>query len=221
LLLALCALLTPAYPMRGFHDKYFEEVSRVVAGVEETCTAEIVVAVEPQSGSYRDVDLAAGAGLGFLGLAALLYNPWSHPEHWVLIDTALLFALGAWVTSAVPWLRRALTRPARREAQVRAAAGAAFHEERVWTTRARTGILIYVSLMERLAVVIADHGIAAAVPAPDWNRIAARLRSIGEMEEPSRALLEGLQELGTVLAAALPPTEDNPDELPNRVRSGR
>jgi putative membrane protein len=207
--------------MRGFHDKYFDEVTRVVAGVEETCTAEIVVAVEPRSGNYRDVDLAVGAGLAFLGLAGLLYNPWYHPEHWVLIDVALLFALGAWVTGAVPAIRRALTRPERREAQVRMAAGAAFHEERVWTTRARTGILIYVSLMERLAVVVADHGITEAVPAPDWNRIATRLRSIGGTDEPSRALLEGLRELGTVLAAALPPTEDNPDELPNRVRSRR
>jgi putative membrane protein len=104
---------------------------------------------------------------------------------------------------------------------VRAAAGAAFHDERVWTTRARTGILIYVSLMERLAVVAADRGITEAVPAPDWNRIVLHLRSIGEAVDPARALLEGMREMGSVLARALPPTEDNPDELPNRPRSHR
>ena len=71
----------------------------------------------------------------------------------------------------------------------------------------------------RLAVVIADQGITGAVPAPDWNRIATQMRSLGEAAEPARSLLDGLREMSAVLARALPPTEDNPDELPNRPRS--
>src|SRR5207253_2734961 len=109
-------------------------------------------------------------------------------------------------------------RPERRAAQVRAAAAAAFYEEQVWTTRARTGVLIYVSLMERETRVLPDRGITEAVAATDWNRSAQDLRQIAQAPQPAKALLAGVQEMGAVLAAVLPPSEDNPDELPNRPR---
>jgi putative membrane protein len=204
--------------MRGFDDKYFEELSGAVEAAEALSTAEIVVAVLPCSGDYRDVDCLVGAVTALVGVLALLYSPWEHPEWAVLVDAALLFALGAWTSSVFPALRRALTRPGRRLAQVRSAAAAAFYEEQVWTTRARTGVLIYVSLLERETRVLADRGITDAVPATDWNRCLHDLRQIAEAPHPARALLAGVREIGGVLAAALPPSEDNPDELPNRPR---
>src|SRR5207245_1497934 len=143
----------------------------------------------------------------------LLYSPWEHPEWSIVLDAVLLFALGAWVSAALPAVRRALARSERRTAQVRAGAAAAFYEEQVWTTRARTGVLIYVSLMERETRVLADRGITEAVAATDWNRCVQDLRQIAQTSHPAKALLAGVQEVGNVLAAVLPPSEDNPDEL--------
>ena len=37
--------------MRGFDDKYFETLTKVVAEVEAKTSADIVVAVEPRSGN--------------------------------------------------------------------------------------------------------------------------------------------------------------------------
>src|SRR3954454_24408480 len=125
--------------MKGFHERYFDQLTRVVEETEARTSAEIVVAIEPWSGSYRDVDLGVGFGLALVGLAALLYGPGDHPYHYVLIDVLVLFVLGAWLSSALPALRRAFTRPARRAAQVRTAAAAAFYDESVMNTRARTG----------------------------------------------------------------------------------
>jgi putative membrane protein len=207
--------------MTAFDDKYFETLTHTVAEVEEKTTAELVVSVEPRSGSYRDVDIGVGLGAAFLGLAAMLYGPVQHAELWVLIDVALLFGAGAWVSSALPGLRRALTRPARRAEQVQGAAAAAFHDEEVWTTRARTGILIYASLLERAVVVLPDRGITRAVPAGSWNAALRTLEASASAVDPARALLAAIEELGTVLAAALPPSADNPDELPNPARGKR
>lgn len=204
--------------MRGFDDKYFEELSGAVEEAETKSTAEIVVAVHPCSGNYRDVDFGVGLAAALVGVLALWLSPWEHPEWSIIVDAVLLFALGAWVSSALPAVRRMLTRPERRAAQVRAAAGAGFFEEQVWTTRARTGVLIYVSLMERETRVLADQGITGAVAATDWNRCVQDLRRIAGAPQPAKAFLDGVRELGSVLAAVLPPSEDNPDELPNRPR---
>src|SRR5687767_5642022 len=110
--------------MRRFTVEYFKTLTEVIGRVEEKTSAEIVVVVEPRSGCYRDVDFAVGAGAAFLGLAGILFSPWPHTELMALVDVLLLFGVGAWISSAVPGIRRALTTPKRREAQARDLAAA-------------------------------------------------------------------------------------------------
>src|SRR5689334_10417261 len=117
---------TLAQPMRGFTVEYFKSLTEAIARVEDGTSAEIVVVIEPRSGSYRDVDLALGAAAALLTLIALVYSPWQHSELMSILDVAVFFALGVWISSAVPAVRRALTRPARRSLQVRDAAAATF-----------------------------------------------------------------------------------------------
>lgn len=201
--------------MRRFTVEYFKTLTEAIARVEEKTSAEIVVVVQPRSGYYRDVDFGVGAAAALLGLAGIVYGPWTHAEAAVLIDAALLFGVGAWVSSAVPGIRRALTRPARREAQVRDLAAARFYQENVWTTRGRTGVLIYLSLLEQQLLVLTDRGVTAAVDVTTWNAWLARTRGIPRCPDPPAALLAALEELGKILAAVLPALDDNPDELPN------
>jgi putative membrane protein len=202
--------------MRGFDDKYFETLTKQVAEVEAKTSADVVVTVEPRSGNYRDVDFAVGAGTALAGLAVALYDPARHPELWILLDVVVLFFLGAWISSAWPAVRRALTSGRRREAQVRAAAEAAFYDEHVGSTTSRTGVLVYLSLLERQLVVLADQGVTNAVAAPAWNACVVDLHRLGEAPDPPKALLDGLRELGEVLAAALPAAPGHEHELPNR-----
>jgi putative membrane protein len=205
--------------MRGFTVEYFKSLTDAIARVEEGTSAEVVVVVEPRSGSYWDVDLAAGAGVALAALTALMYSPWVHTELVTLVDVVVFFALGAWLSSAVPAIRRALTRSARRSLQVRDASAASFYLEKVWTTTGRTGILVYLSLLERELVVLADRGVTSAVPEGAWNDCLATLRSVPAAADPPQALLAALEETGRALAAALPPGADNPDELPNLPRA--
>jgi putative membrane protein len=189
--------------------------------VEAKTSADIVVTVEPRSGSYRDVDFVFGAVAALIGLAAALYDPARHPEPLILLDVIVLFALGAWISSAWPAVRRVLSSKRRREAQVRAAASSAFYDEHVGSTRSRTGLLIYLSLLERQLIVLADQGITNVVPATAWNACVVDLRRLGEAPDPPTAMLDGIRELGDLLAAALPATPGHEHELPNRPRVGR
>src|SRR5436190_6826238 len=112
--------------MRGFTVEYFKSLTDAIARVEDGTSAEVVVVVEPRSGSYRDVDLAVGAGAALATLLALIYSPWQHSELMTVVDVLVFFALGAWISSALPVVRRGLTRPARRTLQVRDASAASF-----------------------------------------------------------------------------------------------
>ena len=85
------------------------------------------------------------------------------------------------------------------------------------TTEARTGVLVFVSLAERYAEVIADAGIAGKVGQEVWDRAVAGL--IGEIRAGRLAegLIAAVGEAGAVLAAHFPIRPDDRNELANDV----
>lgn len=206
--------------MSGFSQDYFDRVTEAVEEAETKTSAEVVVAIHPQSGSYRDVDYLFGALVGLLGLIFIVFNPWTvHPPALLPLETAALFAIGALGCSVCPALRRLLTTSKRRAQQTEATAQKLFCEEGVANTRARTGVLIYLSLLEREVAVMADVGVTDGVEPEAWSRMLFELKKIGPASDSAAALLEGIRRLGDVLGDHLPAGEDNPDEIPNRPRT--
>jgi putative membrane protein len=206
--------------MTRFNPTYFDRVTRAVEEAEGNTSAEVVVAIHPQSGQYRDVDYLFGGLVALAGLLFIVFNPWTlHPAYLLPVELGVLFAIGSLGCSVCPPLRRLLTTRKRREAQSRAQAATLFVEEGVANTRARTGVLVYLSLLERQVEVIADVGITNGVQPEAWSACRFELKEIARAPDVGQALLDGIARLGTVLSAPLPPGEDNPDEIPNRPRT--
>jgi putative membrane protein len=80
----------------------------------------------------------------------------------------LLF-LGIFLVVSIPPIRRCLTPPALKRVRVRERAQEQFLVHGLDRTRERTGVLIFVSLQDRRAEVLADTGISARVDASIWS----------------------------------------------------
>lgn len=104
--------------------------------------------------------------------------------------------------------------------RVRQRATQAFVEEEVFRTRARSGILIFLSLFERRVVVLADRGLERHVTPGEWEEVVAGIAAGMRRGQPGPALAEGIRRCAS-LAARLPPRPDNRDELPDQLRLGR
>lgn len=203
-----------------FDDQYFDAVTLAIEEAETRTSAEIVVVIHPNSGSYRDVDLLFGATLGWLGLVFAIFNPWTvHTEDILALEELVLFVVGVVASMSCPPLRRLLTTSRRRATQVRETSEALFVQYGVANTRERTGILLYLSRFERVLEVLPDVGITDHANPETWNQCVFKLKHAGQAPDPAQALLDGIGELGRVLAEPLPPSDDNPDELPNRPRT--
>jgi putative membrane protein len=198
-------------------DESKAALSAAVREVESTCSAELVVAVRPRSGSYLHADLIAGAVAALITLAVLLYSRWEFGLLWFLIDPVLAGFLVGLLASRVPALRRALTsRPARR-LRAETAARSLFVERRVHGTSGRTGILLYVSVLEREAVFVVDLGVESLAATDAWHK------AVGEIEQAVRNGADGvevarrLRDLEKLLSPVLERHESDVDELPNEV----
>lgn len=192
-------------------------LTRAVEAVEKRTSGEIVVALRPCSGTYRDVDYLVGAVLALVGLLLAIHVPFPVHEYWLPVELVGVFALGAWISAVTP-LRRWLTTSARRNQQVADAAAAVFLNEGVMLTEGRTGVLIYWSLLERRVRILADLGVHTAVPPAAWNELLFEAQRAGRSGHPVPPLLTLLDHLGSVLSKHLPASASDRDELPNAPR---
>lgn len=192
-------------------------VAEAIARVESQTSAEVVVAVRRQSGDYRAADWIAGVALAFVSLLLILFLPQPFAVHLIPLDVAVAFAVGALVATRSPRIERWLTPTSARRRRVHEGSRAAFVDLGVSRTRARNGILIYVSLLERAVEVVADVGVDPAALGADWTRgLEALDQSLSPRADFAR-FQAAIEALGPVLGRAMPRADDDVDELGNEV----
>lgn len=218
-----------------------DAIENAVRAAEARTTGEIYCVVCEQSGHYGETPLAWAAGVALLGPAILLlggvrvavpelFGGWSaaqvasaaeaaarHALIGAIVVQALLFALVAVVVSFRP-VRLALTPSGAKRHEVRRRAREIFQSKNLEHTRGRTGVLIYVSLAEHMAELIADEGIAAHVEPHVWDRAMAALAEGLKRGQPGAGFAAAVGLCGDVLAERFPSDpNDNPNQLPDAV----
>jgi len=198
-------------------DPARQALAEATRRVEAGCSAELVVAVRPRSGSYLHADLIAGAVTALAALAFLIFSPWPFAPVWLVADPFLAGLLGALLSSRLPALRRALTKPALRRERTERAARSTFVERRIHTTAGRTGILLYVSLLEREAAFVVDIGVEPVAATPPWRSAAGEIEAAVRRGENGVQVAKRIESLAAILPTALPRSADDVDELANEV----
>jgi putative membrane protein len=198
-------------------DEAKKALTEAVREVEASTSAELVVAIRARSGSYLHADLIVGIVVGLAALAFLLFSQWEFGLLWFVIDPVVAGLLGGLIATKFPGLRRLLTRPMARRRLAETAARSLFLEKRVHGTAGRTGFLLYVSVLEREAVVVADLGLEALAATESWQRaIGAIETGVREGEDGVRSA-EKVRALAHVCGPVLPRAHDDVDELANEV----
>jgi putative membrane protein len=192
-------------------------LAAAVGAIESCSSAELVVAVRPRSGSYLHADLIWGIGAALAALAVLLYSRWEFALIWFLIDPLVLGALAALAASRSSLLRRAFTPRSKRRERVETAARSTFVERRIHTTAGRTGILLYISVLEREAAVVVDAGVEALAATEAWGKAIGDIEGTVRLGADGGAVAERLHGLAALLSPVLERSAADVDELPNEV----
>jgi putative membrane protein len=213
-------------------DEDRAEVNRAVQEAESLCSAEIVPVIARASGRYDRAEDLAGFVVALLAMSAawvLLQREdpgaggWDGLgltlPLWALLSILVAgFAVGALVASRVGLIRRLLTPAAHRRAEVAARARAGFFDARVHHTRAAGGLLIYVSLEERLALLLADEAVLGALGQEGLDALRDGLLAGLRRREPVALVLAAtIREAGRRLGPGLPAAASERNELPDAV----
>lgn len=84
----------------------------------------------------------------------------------------------------------------------------------VWDTDANNGVLIYVLWADHDVEIVADRGFNGKVTNDEWAAVCKDMEARFKAHDPVGAILEGVREVGALIARHFPATDRN--ELPNR-----
>jgi uncharacterized membrane protein len=106
-----------------------------------------------------------------------------------------------------------LKRTERRRRAVWNHALARFHK--LTPTRGNTGVLIFVSLDEGLAAIVADKGIAEKVPSDYWHKPQAIITEAMSKGRHAEGIIQAIELIAVELANFFPREKDDINELPD------
>jgi putative membrane protein len=115
-------------------------------------------------------------------------------------------------------IRRALLTEALLEHHVAERARAAFAEHGLTRTAGRTGVLLFVALLERRVVVLADEGIHQVLgPDESWQEVVELATAGLRSDRAVEGLAAAIRRCGEILRAHLPAAPRHVNELPNAI----
>ena len=210
-------------------------VTAAVANAERHTSGEIVTIVADLSDHYEDIGMAwasAAALLAlffcvlfpdfYLGIIDRMTGGWEHEysprEYLALLLTALgLKWFGTWLIMKWMPLRLALTPKHIKLARVRGRAVSMFKVGTEAKTVGRTGVLLYLSMKEHRAEIVADEEIAKLVAPEVWGDAMVALLDHVKAGRPGEGMAAAVTQMGVVLAEHFPKGSENPNELPDRL----
>ena len=197
-----------------------EKIASAVAAAEATTSGEIVVAVVPSSDHYPRAELLAALTVGIpvavaVTLASGPDSVWRFLPIMVLCVLACLTAVRRWPLLKRPFISRAVCHE-----EVRQRAIQGFYDYRLYQTRDATGVLLFLSLLERRVELLADTGLDDRVPAGTWERVVETLTAALRARDHLPGIVRAIEQIGQILATHAPPRPDDKDELDNRPRVG-
>lgn len=192
-----------------------ERVSAAIHAAEANTSGEIVCVLAQASSDATALPILVAA-LVALALPWLLVAFTAMPVNWILLLQVVVFCAVA-ALLCLPRVRIALVPRAARRAIAHRVAAEQFMIRGIGRKKDRTGILIFVSLAERYARIIADQGIATRVPQSQWREAVDALIAHTSSGHVADGFIAAIDLCGGVLEQHFPRSETSRDELPDRI----
>ena len=212
-----------------------DEVSAAIAAAESKSSGEIVAVATPISDAYHDVALhwaliplfavlawAAWRPTALVWWYDFLFGGWSPDPTMSQLLTLLMFFAALKFTVALlilKWmpLRLLLTPGATKHRRVRRRAISIFKAAAEKRTAGKTGILIYLSMAERRAEIVADEAIVKVTDEHTWGEAMNALITDVRDGRPGDGIVAAIERVGTVLAEHFPRSAADCNEIPDKL----
>jgi putative membrane protein len=192
-----------------------DRISAAIIDAEQRTSGEIVCVLARASTDATALPI-------LLATLAALILPWplvaltALPINLILLLQLLTF-VGLAMLLCLPAVRIALVPRAARRAMAHRMAMEQFMIRGIGRKADRTGVLIFVSLAERYARIVADRGIADRVPNAEWQAAVNELIAHTSRGDVTSGFVAAIERCGRLMAEHYPRSAAGVGELPDRI----
>jgi putative membrane protein len=206
-------------------------VRQAIEACEQGTAGEIYCVIAPEASDYGETPVVLAALAAFLVPVLLLVFS-AGREGWTIahigagrdvVSLSTLIAIQAaafslvWLVASIRTVRVFLTPAPLKRERVRQRTLEQFHAHNLHQTEGRTGVLIFVSLAEHMAELLADEGVNRLVSTRNWQRPMDALISAMKSGDLAGGLIASVNEIGAILAAHVPARITDINELSDAV----
>ena len=200
-----------------FNPAEKEDIEAATRAAESRTIGEIAVMVVDASSRYREAEVFGGITLSNI-IAFLVTVFFFHESIWWYVPLTFIFFFPSWfLFRKIPALKIHFVGQARRELAVRGRAFRAFYEKGLYRTAGSTGVLFFISIIERKVWVLADKGIYEKITQDRLNSFAKAVSEGIRHGRAADALTNAIQEAGELLRKHFPIQEGDTNELPDAI----
>lgn len=215
-----------------FTEKQIKKIEAQIANIEQSTAAEIVPVISSKSSNYDEVSGAFAFGFSLIMLSLYWFIVQMIPDPSGMWDDGFSISFNLLATLTVLLIsyyfankiivylfgiKRYLVDKDKMKAEVEANAQMAFQRFRVKHTKEAVGVLVYISLFERMVHVIGDEAINQKISQDQWQSLSSIIVTGFKSNEPFDGLTKGIDIIGELLAKQFPISEDNPNEISNTL----
>ncbi len=208
-----------------------KKISSAVKIAESKTSGEIATAMIKESYDYAIFELMFAVVIGFVYFVLMMFFAgnveqflqgkfWDYSANYLVMfygfSTFIIIALFYFIGN-LSCIDRLIVPKKIRNQKVTERATRYFMESGVYNTKDRTGILIFISIMERRVELLADSGINEKIPAEKWQNIVDNIIKGIKQKEVVVHLTKSINECGNLLAEHFPIQSDDKNELTDNI----
>ena len=208
-----------------------KKISSAVKEAESKTSGEIATAIIKESYNYAVYELLFAVIIGFIYFVVMMFFVgniesrlqslfWDcHIGHLLIFygfSTFLVIALFYFLGN-ISTIDRLIVSKKIRQQKVKERALRHFMESGVYNTKDRTGILIFISILEKRVELLADSGINEKILPEKWQSIVDNIIQGIKKKNVTSHLIESINECGELLTKHFPIQPDDINELSDEI----
>jgi putative membrane protein len=210
---------------RFFSKEGLNRIEKAVKEAEAASAGEIVPVIARQS-SFYEMALWRGGFVVAVLISIVLFTVdvttdvllFLPPYVWIVVVFSLGI-IGAGIIMQLPALKRWIIGKKILKARVEDQAQNMFYQYHISFTEQRSGILLYISFFEKMAVILPDVGIAEVVPAEEWEKVINDLTAHLKQGNAVEGITSAIQVCGLLLVQSnIQIADDDKNELSDEIR---
>lgn len=198
-----------------FNETFQARLYEAVQAIEKESDAEIVTLVYSHSNSYNAISLTVAAAATYITYSALMFTPALITDFTLYIVPILVFVAVFLGVDKIHFIKQFFIPKKLKQKSVEIYGRALFQKAGIHHTERHTGLLIFVSLLEKCVYLVPDRGIYNALKPEDWQVIQSYFDNIFINNEIENNLISALDKSKAIFALQLPILPDDINELPD------